>query len=342
MDSDTKFYCLFVDNAAPLLPDIWDEVDQTIRIDLDTFVVTPLDRKYDVSKAADAKTTALYMRHIKDGGSFTIGNTSSEETAAPWVNTMNPAYYPREKGTTRTMGGYFIAVYQLTEAQYKKIMAPDLTGKVGQLNTDKPMRGDNSTTYGTLTGINFSWNAIRGGIGVSPTTAPANDTILDKLRKKVSAANDGLNLPFDMPTEAQWEYACRAGTRGTFSDSNVVAAIQKDAEDRLKNIGWFTLNNSPAGVKDVGGKPMNPAGIYDFHGNVYEWCLDQWDGITVYPASASKTYVSTTGPFRVVRGGGFATSAVNCRSAIRFFYMPANSFYISGLRLAATYDNALP
>lgn len=127
-----------------------------------------------------------------------------------------------------------------------------------------------------------------------------------------------------LPTEAQWEYACRAGTTTSW-------ATATGAENELPAYAWYSVNSGNA-THEVGGKVPNAYGLYDMLGNAAEWCAD-WhanlpaDAVTDPKGPASGTY-------RISRGGGFNTTAVSCRSAARSASNPSDSAFGRGFRVA--------
>ncbi|GBC61833.1 hypothetical protein DENIS_2795 [Desulfonema ishimotonii] len=126
-----------------------------------------------------------------------------------------------------------------------------------------------------------------------------------------------------LPTEAQWEYACRAGTATRYYTG--------DTEAGLDRIGWYGLNSGGI-LHPVGEKEPNAFGLYDMHGNVYEWCQD-WYGN--YPADTVTDPVGPeNGSNRVGRGGSWSYDAWCCRSAYRRFDSPDSRLIYYGFRLA--------
>jgi formylglycine-generating enzyme required for sulfatase activity len=123
------------------------------------------------------------------------------------------------------------------------------------------------------------------------------------------------NSVYRLPSEAEWEYACRAWTSTRFSYGN-------DPDyTNLTDYAWYGANSGGM-THPVGQKLPNPWGLYDMHGNVYEWCQDWYGrypgGIAIDPTGPA------TGSNRVIRGGYFGAYARHCRSALRFSSNPAN------------------
>jgi len=117
-------------------------------------------------------------------------------------------------------------------------------------------------------------------------------------------------LHFGLPTEAQWEYACRAGTTSGFNNGR---------DDGFQELGWFD-ENSKEQTQPVGRKRPNALGLYDMHGNVWEWCNDWFDQSRVD---------------RVVRGGSWFDPARLCRSAFRSWRAPGSRLHSLGFRVLA-------
>lgn len=128
---------------------------------------------------------------------------------------------------------------------------------------------------------------------------------------------------YRLPTEAEWEYACRAGTTTKYSFG--------DDEELLGDYGWFKDN---WGIKThpVGQKKPNAWGLYDMHGNAWEWCSDCYgdysDAEVINPQGPS------SGSSRVYRGGCIHVSAGYCWSAVRLWNRPSSRFIGMGFRLA--------
>ena len=135
---------------------------------------------------------------------------------------------------------------------------------------------------------------------------------------------------YRLPTEAEWEYACRAGTTTVYSFGNGESLINK----QLGEYAWFSVNSGRK-IHPVGKKKPNPWGLYDMHGSVWEWCQD-WSG--KYSELSSGDAVTdpqgpASGDYRVLRGGSVLSTASETRSASRTSYQGDSRLYDSGFRV---------
>ena len=140
--------------------------------------------------------------------------------------------------------------------------------------------------------------------------------------------NQKTGLVFRLPSEAEWEYAARAGSTSEWTHGN--------DESRLADFAWFSVN-SRAKSQPVAQKRPNAFGLYDMHGNVWEWVQDCWhDNYAGAPLDGSAWTTGCSDSKRVLRGGSWNFDPSILRSAIRDRYSPDNRFIIIGLRLART------
>ena len=227
---------------------------------------------------------------------------------------------------------FYIGVFEVTPKQYEQVTGSNPSQFKGDM---RPVE-------------RVSWNAIRGNSSTYNWPSSVNVDSLTFIGK--IQARTGLN--FDLPTEAQWEYACRAGTTSKFNNGG-------DSETDLKKLGRFILNqkqrvNSEAdepfakhepdgkggcleGHTVVGSYRPNAWGLYDMHGNVWEWCLD-WSGHL--SGGVTDPSGSSSGSRRVLRGGGWCYVADNCTSSHRGAGGPSiTGGNNRGFRLARTLSN---
>ena len=182
---------------------------------------------------------------------------------------------------------YYLGIFEITQGQWRQVMG------------DKPMGTEEETK--TRPVVNVTWDDCQDFI------AKLNDKIKGSIVR--------------LPTEAEWEYACRAGTNSTFSGTGI-----------LMDMGWYKQNCNSTQV--VGMKKPNDWGLYDMHGNVLEWCSD-WYG--AYPLErVVDPKGAATGTDRVERGGSWYTLSRFCRSADRNMHDPSTGSHHLGARLVLT------
>ena len=172
------------------------------------------------------------------------------------------------------------------------------------------------------------WEAVMGGNpshfkgGQLPVEKVSWDDAMEFCQKLTEQERQAGRLPtgtiYTLPTEAQWEYACRAGTTGDY-------AGEVDA------MAWY-YKNSGAATHAVGTKQANAWGLHDMHGNVLEWCLD-WYG-PYFGGRVTDPKSVPSGSFRVSRGGGWGLEASLARSAIRYSNYPDYRYINIGFRPA--------
>jgi len=138
-----------------------------------------------------------------------------------------------------------------------------------------------------------------------------------------------------LPTEAQWEYACRAGTSTRFSFGDSLSVRDGCEDDGLRSQHMVYCQPFPGSTKEVGSKLPNPWGLFDMHGNTYEWCEDWYisslpGGLVVDPTGPTSTSL------RVRRGGSSGSFASACRSALRTASPPSSTLDYIGFRVSSS------
>ena len=173
------------------------------------------------------------------------------------------------------------------------------------------------------------WQA-KMGINPSNFSGNANNPVEQVSWNDIAGFNTATGLR--LPSEAEWEYACRGGTTTAFHSMPGYPDGTND-DSLLGNIAWYG-SNSGSTTHAVAGKAANAFGMYDMSGNVYEWCND-WYGSTYYTTSPSTDPAGpSSGSYRVLRGGGWPDYSNYCRSSGRLNYDPAGRSASIGFRVA--------
>jgi formylglycine-generating enzyme required for sulfatase activity len=223
-----------------------------------------------------------------DPGSFTMGSPTSEP-----LRDANEG--PQHQVTISK--GFYLGRYEVTQGQWESVMKT------------RPWSGQAHVTENPdYPAVYLSW-------------ADA-DEFIQKLNAAEGAA------VYRLPTEAEWEFACRAGSgannRWSFGDQ----------ESQLRNYAWYDADATNAGedyAHKVGTKQANPWGLYDMHGNIWEWTQDWFSDYTVSSQTDPKGPAS--GTQRVLRGGSFNIGPQFVRSARRGLFNPTFRTSYLGLRL---------
>ncbi|MBI4751015.1 MAG: SUMF1/EgtB/PvdO family nonheme iron enzyme [Acidobacteria bacterium] len=239
-------------------------------------------------------------------GSFLMGSTNADvEAAFADAKRYNPKaereWFTREQPQHRVTFSqpFYLGKFQVTQAQWQEVMG----------NNPSSFKGD------TLPVEQVSWNDCQ------------------EFLKKLNAKKD--NYIYRLPSEAEWEYACRAGTTTPFSFGEPITT------DQVNYDGHYPYGNAPKGeyrqkTTPVGSFPANAWGLHDMHGNVWEWCQDWYqDTYAGVPDDGSARESGSDQRFRVMRGGSWFDGADFCRSAFRYRNNPEFVGRNSGFRVVA-------
>lgn len=266
--------------------------------------------------AVSIEKPSLYLVVDLSGGKDATSYPVSELSAIPesgWTEeykTTKLVLRVIEPGSFKMNGSYdvtltkpyYMGIFEVTQKQYELV-----TG-----NNPSSFRGGDTFPVECV-----PWNTFRGDSSVHnwPTVKTvSSSSFVGLLQLKTG-------LHFDLPTEAQWEYACRAGTTTKY--------YWGDSLDGA--YAWYSGNSSST-THEVGTREPNAFGLYDMSGNVFEWCLDWYGNLS----SGVDPQGSFSGALRVIRGGSCYTEGHLCASAYRKNNSPSSVNYTSGFRLVRT------
>jgi len=275
-------------------------------------------------------------------GSFLMGTT---ETA--WGRGRN-----NEDQVSVTLTHNFeLGRYEVTQEEWTRLgfANPSSRAVLGPPATQDPTSGDNvggRNPVGTVTWFEALAFANARSERASPPRPPCFELsgctgevgrglICAAVRVKATSIYECEG--YRLPTEAEWEYAARAGTQTDFYAGNFAApnAPIPSPDPTLDRIAWYAFNSDRVS-HPVGLKEPNAWGLYDVAGNAYEWVFDYYDGAGYGPGPLVDPTGVPDAMYRVMRGGCVWSPLNGYRSAARFYRLPADRVPLDGLRLART------
>jgi formylglycine-generating enzyme required for sulfatase activity len=258
------------------------------------------------------------------GGTFTMGSPAGEAGR----------YSDETEHSVTLTKNFKMSKFQVTQEQYEAVTGSNPS------NFKTAITGEDETP-GKLPVERVSWydaivfcNKLSILEGLDPVYSISNSTNPDDWGTVPTSSDATWNavtmVPnangYRLPTEAEWEYACRAGTTTAYNNGN---DDYTDATE-VGKVAWYS-SNAGSKTHEVGLKTANTWGLYDMHGNVYEWC---WDWYGTYASGAqSDPDGAVAGTARVIRGGGWNYNAQYLRSAFRHDVNPYARDNVIGFRL---------
>jgi formylglycine-generating enzyme required for sulfatase activity len=252
---------------------------------------------------APALCQAAEMILVK-GGQFTMGSPTGESSRGK-----------DEVQHRVTLSDFYLGKFAVTQQEFEEVMDSNPSHFQGQ---DLPM--ENVTWFEAVSFCN-ELSKLEGFIPAYSITGSGEN---------ISVTWNHAANGYRLPTEAEWEYACRAGTTTPFhTGANITP-------DQANYYGTYPYNDAPSGryresTVPVGRMSPNAWGLHEMHGNVWEWC---WDWYGEYsPGAQTNPAGSDTGTFRINRGGGWNDFGRHLRSAYRAAHNPENRTFNIGFRL---------
>jgi formylglycine-generating enzyme required for sulfatase activity len=239
------------------------------------------------------------------GGTFQMGAVKGEEGASSDEFPQHPV----------TVKEFWMGKFVVTQEQWKTIV---LLPKIKTVLKESPSRFKGKD----LPIEQVSWHEAK--------------EFCDRLSKKTGKT-------FDLPTEAQWEYACRAGTTTPFHFGETITTDVANFE------GNYTYGKASKGTYRektiaVDSFAPNAFGLYNMHGNVWEWCLDPWHPNYGDAPSDDRVWDASNdsgSELRLMRGGSWRLNPGGCRSALRSNYVPASQYFNVGFRVVCLSSRGL-
>ena len=288
------------------------------------------------------RTTMIVMRKImaKDVV-WTMGSTLQETQRKPQLCTDEDTH------AVQLTNNYYIGVFEVTQTQWALIQTGRPTP--AKHSVEGAMRPVEDVCYNEIR--NAAADTTAATAAYNWPAAPNPASFLGLLRTKTG-------IDFDLPSEAQWEFACRAGHGDTkYGDGSTIMNALSEADANLDRLARYRMNSGMRGIAEpsdggptnctaiVGSYEPNSWGLYDMLGNVWEqsldWCESDITGfngaVNIDPANSAKTLSGATGSNRTIRGGGWNHYGIpHCRPATRLAFSPTGRDKTIGFRVVCT------
>jgi formylglycine-generating enzyme required for sulfatase activity len=286
-------------------------------------------------------------------GRFTMGSPASEKAVLKAAGIKESDYSPEVEHEVTLTKGYWLAETEVTQGQWQGVMKTSLVQQANEMLADETVyEWDGKTLRDSLS---YKKGEGSRAIGVEAEKIAMYFVSWEDAEEFCSKASRHAGVRgwrVSLPTEAQWEYACRAGTTGMTYAGDFEIKGEYNAPG-LDPIAWYGGNSSKgyngegwrmvnfkgrqypgetAGIRKVGAKQANAWGLHDMLGNVREWCADWLEGYSVVNISDPEGLA--TGTHRVIRGGAWGHGAARCRAAMRLVGEPGTRFDDLGFRPA--------
>lgn len=260
------------------------------------------------------KTDKMVFRLVPPG-SYMMGSPTAEKGRVAADETQHRVVISKP---------FYVGLFEVTQEQYRNVQGALPSSREGDLRPAAYLFGSD----------------VRCASPTSAESAISASSFVGVFRARTS-------LDFDLPTEAQWEYACRAGKDTAFNDG-VVQSTGSDYStgyaSSMNALGRYSGNNTegdfPDGPTTVGSFDPNGWGLYDMHGNVSEYCRDSKYTYSLLSGDAVDPFAKGQGAMSL-RGGNYSSAANNCRAAYRGAHMGSanrSNFAANGFRLVLTLD----
>jgi formylglycine-generating enzyme required for sulfatase activity len=266
----------------------------------------------------------LGLAYIKQG-EFWMGSSEDEPERNPFPEQKEPNAEKRHR--VQISKPFWLGKYAVTQQQYTRLTGKPNPSHFSATGGGKDqVKGEDTTRFPVE---NVSWN-------------DATAFCEELNRKHLSQVPEGLRQAgyrFRLPTEAQWEYACRAGTQTPFSFGKELNGKQANCDGThpygTPDKGPYLKRTCPVGFYDA-----NAFGLFDMHGNVWQWCADYYDPNFDNISPIKDPFNDKKGAegARVIRGGAWGRSAGLCRAAFRGWRDPVIRDYLDGFRVALRLD----